>query len=191
MTRHSTRSTITGVRALATSFGACDPASFHARLRATPRAVSMAANAARASAASAVIVRETVASEATRLYRPGSLRSKPMSARQSPPNANVTARSRMTLAGSWTLTAYANRTTPPTSPDPNPPRRSSRSIAPHRPDPPPQSSSCRPGCADRTRHCCSPGRCPLNVRILDLDNPYLRRSGTPVGRSTPTHTAPL
>jgi uncharacterized protein YfaT (DUF1175 family) len=57
---------------------------------------------ARASAASAVIVRETVASEAIRPYRPGSLRSNAMSARQSPPNANVTARSTTTLAGSWT-----------------------------------------------------------------------------------------
>ena len=87
---------------MAAWFGACDPASFHARLRATARAASMAANAAGASPASAVIVRETVASEATRPYRPGSLRSNAMSARQSPPNANVTARSTTTLAGSWT-----------------------------------------------------------------------------------------
>src|ERR1019366_4461645 len=54
------------------------------------------------SAAKAVIVRETVASEATRPYRPGSLRSSAISARQSPPRANVTARSTTTLAGSWT-----------------------------------------------------------------------------------------
>jgi len=62
----------------------------------------MAANAAGASAARAVIVRETVASEATGPYSPGSLRSNAMSARQSPPRANVTARSMTTLAGSWT-----------------------------------------------------------------------------------------
>ena len=101
-TNVASRSTISGARALAPWSGACAPASFQARARPAARAVSMAANAAGASPASAVIARETVASEATGPYRPGSPRSNAMSARQSPPRANVTARSRTTLAGSWT-----------------------------------------------------------------------------------------
>jgi len=66
------------------------------------RAVLIPANAAGASAASAAIVRETVGSDATSPYRPGSPRSTATSARQSPPRARVTARSRTTLAGSCT-----------------------------------------------------------------------------------------
>lgn len=81
--------------------GAACPASLQARCRATARAAWIAANAAGASLARASIVRETVGSEATSPYTPGSARSNAMSARQSPPNPRATARSSSTLAGSW------------------------------------------------------------------------------------------
>ena len=82
--------------------GACSPASPHARARAAARAVLIAFSAAGASAASAAIVRDTVGSDATRPYTPGSARSRATSARQSPPSASVNARSRTTLPGSCT-----------------------------------------------------------------------------------------
>ena len=72
--------TFSGVRALTPWPGPYSPANFQARLRATARAVSIAANTDGAAPASAVMVRETVASEATSLYRPGSSRSNAMSA---------------------------------------------------------------------------------------------------------------
>src|ERR1019366_7937060 len=75
------------------------PAAVRAGRRARPE---WATSPGDRSAAKAVIVRETVASEATRPYRPGSLRSSAISARQSSPRAKVTARSTTTLAGSWT-----------------------------------------------------------------------------------------
>ena len=51
-------------------------------------------------AAGAVIVRDTIGSEASDPNPRGSARNNAMSARQSPPNANGTARSRTTLPGS-------------------------------------------------------------------------------------------
>ena len=48
------------------------------------------------------MVRDTVGSEATNPYTPGSPRSTATSARQSPPRPRVTARSQSTLAGSCT-----------------------------------------------------------------------------------------
>jgi len=101
VTRVASTSTITGLRAVWPWSGAYSPARSHARARATARAASIAFNAAGASVARASIVRETVASEATFPYTPGSARSRATSDRQSPPNATVTARSRITLAGSW------------------------------------------------------------------------------------------
>src|SRR6266700_2010607 len=62
----------------------------------------MAANAFGASAARAVIVRDTVGSEATRPITPGSARNSARSAAQSPPIASVTARSSTIFPGSWT-----------------------------------------------------------------------------------------
>lgn len=95
-------STISGLLALVPVSGACWPASAQARALAAARAALIALSAAGASAARAAMVRETVASEATRPYRPGSARSRAMSQRLSPPTASVRARSVMTLAGSWT-----------------------------------------------------------------------------------------
>jgi hypothetical protein len=54
-----------------------------------------------ASAANAVISRDTVGSEATAPNTPGSARSRPISAKQSPPMASATARSQTILPGSW------------------------------------------------------------------------------------------
>jgi len=102
VTNVASRSTTSGLPASVSWSGAWTPASFHTRARAVARAVLIAANAAGASAASAAIVRETVGSDATSPYKPGSPRSTATSARQSPPRARVTARSRTTLAGSCT-----------------------------------------------------------------------------------------
>jgi len=101
VTRVASTSMTSGAEALVAWSGACSPANCQARARTAARAVLIAFSAAGASAASASTVRETVGSEATRPYRPGSVRSNAMSARQSPPTASVTARSSSTLPGSW------------------------------------------------------------------------------------------
>jgi hypothetical protein len=77
------------------------PVSRHARARAAARAAAIAASTAGASWARRVMVRDTVGSEATNPYTAGSARTRAMSARQSPPSASVTARSAITLPGSW------------------------------------------------------------------------------------------
>jgi len=102
VTSVASKSTTSGLAASVSWSGAWTPASVHTRARAVARAVLIAANAAGASAASAAIVRETVGSDVTSPYKPGSPRSTATSARQSPPRARVTAKSMSTLAGSWT-----------------------------------------------------------------------------------------
>ena len=86
----------------------------------------MAANARGASAARASMVRETVGYEATGPYTPGSARSTAISARQSPPNASVTARSSITFAGSCTASGLRHGVSAALSarraPRPRPPR---------------------------------------------------------------------
>lgn len=69
----------------------------------------IAFSAAGASAARAAIVRETVGSDATRPKTPGSARSNARSAKQSPPSADVIARSVITFAGSWTAVGLRHR----------------------------------------------------------------------------------
>ncbi len=64
--------------------------------------VLAAANAFRSSAASTVISRDTVGSEATAPNMPGSPRNNARSETQSPPSASITARSHTILPGSWT-----------------------------------------------------------------------------------------
>src|SRR5699024_4971593 len=52
---------------------------------------------------------ETVASEATFPYNPGSARSRPRSARQSPPSADDSTRSLRILSGSWVAVGLSRR----------------------------------------------------------------------------------
>ena len=101
MTRVASTSTINGRFRSMPRSGARSPASRHALARADARAAAIAANAAGASWARRAIARDTVGSEATNPYTPGSARTRAMSARQSPPKARVTARSTTTLPGSW------------------------------------------------------------------------------------------
>jgi hypothetical protein len=101
VTSVASTSTVSGAPASMRWSGACAPASSHARARAAARAVLIARNAATGSWASRSIARDTVGSEATGPNTPGSARSTAMSARQSPPNASVTARSSTIFAGSW------------------------------------------------------------------------------------------
>ena len=72
-------------------------------------------------------------------------------ARQSPPDTSVTSRSKTTLDGSWTAKDLRQ---PKSANDIAAPKPVAAIISVNstpRPEPPPQSSSCRPGYADRTR----------------------------------------
>src|SRR3954451_22008618 len=100
--------------------GAWFPAVAHTQARAAARAVLIALSTAGASAASAWIVRDTVASEATGPYTAGSARISATSARQSPPTARVSARSNTTLAGSWTASGLRHGDNAARSPAPRP-----------------------------------------------------------------------
>jgi hypothetical protein len=71
--------------------------------RAAARAAARAATALGASAAKALINRDTVGSDATAPNTAGSARSTPISAKQSPPTASATTRSSTILPGSWLL----------------------------------------------------------------------------------------
>lgn len=82
--------------------GAAVPANFQDRSRASARAVLIAARAFGPAAARASTSRETVGSEGTGPKTPGSARSVPTSARQSPPSTTARATSRRILPGSWT-----------------------------------------------------------------------------------------
>jgi len=92
----ASRSTITGPAA-----GTGDRCA-HAAARAAAAARLIEVSTASPPAARRSTVRDTVGSDATRPNTAGCARSTAMSARQSPPNASVPARSRTTLPGSWT-----------------------------------------------------------------------------------------
>ena len=112
VTRVASTSITSGTLASMNWSGARSPASVHARARADARAVSIAARTAVASPANAAIVRDTVASEATSPYTPGSARSTATSARQSPPSANPIAKSVTTLPGSCTANGLRHGANP-------------------------------------------------------------------------------
>ena len=86
--------------------GASSPASVQTRRRAAARAVSIATNAWSTSSAKVSTSRDTVGSDATGPNTAGSARSRFTSARQSPPNANATARSSTILPGSWIANGF-------------------------------------------------------------------------------------
>lgn len=86
--------------------GADVPAAAQAWARAVARARPIAASAVSASAASTLIRRETVGSEATAPKISGWARSCAMSARQSPPIANAVARSSTILSGSCRASGF-------------------------------------------------------------------------------------
>jgi hypothetical protein len=106
VTSVASMSMASGCSALIHRSGACSPAKDHTRARAAALAAWIAFNTLAASAASAVIVRDTVGSEATGPNTAGSARSTATSAKQSPPRARVTARSVSTFAGSWTAVGF-------------------------------------------------------------------------------------
>ncbi len=89
--------------------GAAPPASAQARSRAAARAARTALSARGASAARRLTSRDTTGSEATGPNSAGSARRAPMSARQSPPSASVTARSAMIFPGSCTARGVFHR----------------------------------------------------------------------------------
>lgn len=101
VTRVASRSMISGWYSSMSSSGARSPAADHAAVRTAARAVSIADRAISASAARVAIKRDTVGSEATGPNTSGCARNWAMSARQSPPSANATARSSTILPGSW------------------------------------------------------------------------------------------
>ncbi len=109
VTNVASRSITTGDVASVPWSGACSPASAHAFDRAAARTVLIAVSARGASAASAVIARDTVGSDATEPKTPGSARSSATSARQSPPRASMTARSVMIFAGSCVANGLRHR----------------------------------------------------------------------------------
>ena len=100
--------------------GARSPASAQARSRAAARALRIARSARGASAASAVISRDTTGSEATGPASSGWERSTATSARQSPPSASATARSAMIFPGSCTARGARHRASPAERPSPSP-----------------------------------------------------------------------
>ncbi len=112
-----------GVATVVSWSGACTPAAAHTRDLAAARAVLIATRAAGTSAASAVMVRDTVGSDATDPNTPASTRSTATSARQSPPSANDTARSRSTLPGSCTAPGRRHRASPVLNPTSRPAAR--------------------------------------------------------------------
>jgi hypothetical protein len=87
----------------------------------------MAANALGASAANVAISRDTVGSDATAPNTAGSARSKPTSARQSPPIASATARSNTILPGSWLANGLRHGVNAPDKPPVSPARSAARS----------------------------------------------------------------
>ncbi len=102
VTRVASMSMISGAAASAAWSGACSPASAHTRARAAARAASIALSAAGASAASASIVRDTVGSEATRPYTPGSAAQQPDVGQAVPAQRQRHRQVQDDLARSWT-----------------------------------------------------------------------------------------
>ena len=104
--------------------GACPPASVHVRSRAAARAARSAFSARAGVAASASISRDTVGSDATDPNSSGWARNIATSAKQSPPNANVTARSATTFPGSCTARGLRHPASPTDKPRSSPAARS-------------------------------------------------------------------